>query len=982
MDRQSGGLPSHPFGRLGRFVYRRRKIVIALWVIALVALVPIIAGVAKSTSLQLGSAGSSSLESNEAAALISSQFGATVPNSTLVIVISGSNVTTPAVQGVVQGLVDSVTSSKSVAGLVQIEDVYSKLYAAVGSVNSAAYAALDGADLTTQLLLGVPALYLQTWVAAYGSSSNVTFADSYANATAAGSLAAANSTAYRLYSSHVLASFYAAWVASFSSPPTASLGPPARAAYCAQTADSEYIASQAGAAGAFDSQVLKSITMADYLADTQPQGTARLQSFAVGYVSNQTGLTTEFVSSASSLGKTYGDASLQSLVGGIVWDPGRYGLSPGLGALISSLVSPSRSTMIVSLGLNESSNGNIVAVRALASDALESAPQGAGVQSVLVTGQDAISYDFGNSIQTDIMIIFVAAVVLLIVATGIFFRSLLTPFVTLGTIGLALGISQVFIVAVSSLVAKVDFTVPAILLTVIIGVGTDYTVFIMARFREERVRGNSVEDSIETSVTWAGESIATSGATVIISFLALALTSVVLLKSMGVVVGLGVAVALAAALTLVPAVVGVVGERAFWPTSGVRFSHYAASVKSKLQGKRGYFSRSGRFAVKRATALIVLAIIVTVPAVYVYANTTPTYDFLSAAPSSLQSISASNQLAAAFGSGKLFPTYVVVTFASPLAEGSSFNSTELATVGAMSSYVAGYGDVSNVTGPTRPFGSPVNVESINASSPAGVAALAAAMDQVGRDGKTALITVSFGSDPFQAAAISDTQQIRQYLHSHFGASQGVTGVYVGGSSGSILDTKDVFDSEFNSVVPIVAVGVALVLLAVLGSLFLSVFAVFSVLMSIVWTLAATKLVFQSAFNYQILFITPFFLFVTLLGLGMDYNIFILTRIREEAAKHEQLNDAIIHAVEQTGGIITAAAIILAGSLGSLMLSSDLLLRQMGFAFAYSVLIDALVVRTYLVPAVMSKVGRWNWYSPIPHLDRSRALFDRKAKDTP
>jgi len=171
-------------------------------------------------------------------------------------------------------------------------------------------------------------------------------------------------------------------------------------------------------------------------------------------------------------------------------------------------------------------------------------------------------------------------------------------------------------------------------------------------------------------------------------------------------------------------------------------------------------------------------------------------------------------------------------------------------------------------------------------------------------------------------------------------------------------------NQFNLVLPIVAIGVAIVLLIVLRSFVLPIFAIVSVFMSIVWTLAITALVFQAAFNYSLMFMTPLVLFVLLLGIGMDYNIFILTRIREEAAKGQKLNEAIIHAIEQTGGIITAAAIILAGSLGALMLSGNLLLKEMGFAFSFSILIDALVVRTYLVPAVMSALGKWNWYSPF------------------
>jgi len=146
----------------------------------------------------------------------------------------------------------------------------------------------------------------------------------------------------------------------------------------------------------------------------------------------------------------------------------------------------------------------------------------------------------------------------------------------------------------------------------------------------------------------------------------------------------------------------------------------------------------------------------------------------------------------------------------------------------------------------------------------------------------------------------------------------------------------------------------------------------------VWTLALTAIVFQNVFNYGLLFITPLILFVLLLGLGMDYNIFILTRIREEAAKGEKLNDAIIRAIEQTGGIITAAAIILSGSLGALMLSSNLLLKEMGFAFCFSILIDAVVVRTYLVPAVMSTFGKWNWYTPIKRLQRIKDIPEEKT----
>ncbi|MDG6910125.1 MAG: MMPL family transporter [Nitrososphaerota archaeon] len=975
------GSGSSFFRNLGKFVYRRRKYIIVAWVIALVAVLPVVMMEGSVTSLQLGTATGSNLESVVASNLISAEFAKTVPNSSLVIVVTGPNVSSSATQRFVTGLASSIENDKNIVGLNQTVDVYSTLYSAVNGSNRGAYSAYSGANGTSQLLLGVPALYFGAWQHAYSSTHSVSLADSVAYNTTANTLSAANKTAFTDYSSHLLDLFNSTWAGSWSDPSLANSSVLTRATVAAQSADAQYLATYAPSTKPFASSLLQAYNLTAFVTDTEAQSASTLSSFAVGYTANSSGLSTAFVNASFGLGRSYGSSSLHQLVGNMIWAPSKYGISDGLSTLLSSLVSPSRNTTLIALSLNVTHDPNIVEIRSVVSSAMAASGASSGVKSALLTGEEAISYDFGNSAQADLAIILPVTIILLIAATGVFFRSAFTPFVTLGTIGVALGISQVFIVLVGLFIAKIDFTVPTILLTILIGVGTDYSVFVLARYREERVKGATVEDAIGTSVTWAGESITTSGATVIVSFLALAVTSVVFLKSMGYVVGFGVLVALLVALTLVPALVGMVGGRVFWPTSGKRFERYAASTLGRLQQKRGYFSKSGAFAVKHAKVLIVLAIMVSMPAVYTYVNTTPTFDFMSAAPSSLPSIAASNQLTASFGGGKLFPTYVVLTFAQPVVVGHDFNQGEMGTIAAVTSAIALSPEVQNVTSPTSPYGAPVNYTSIGYTSQ-GNQTFSAIMQSVGSDNETVLVTASYGINPYSTAAISDASALRTQLHRSFGTAPNVTGVYLGGASGSILDTKNFFDTQFNTIVPVVAVGVAVVLLVVLGSLFLPIFAVVSVLMSIVWTLAATRLVFEQFYNYQMLFLIPFFLFVALLGLGMDYNVFILTRIREEATKGKHLDDAIVGAIEQTGGIITAAAVILAGSLGSLMLSSDLLLKEIGFAFAYSILIDALVVRTYLVPAVMSVMGKWNWWSPIPYLRRSRALYeaDRSAAD--
>ena len=327
------------------------------------------------------------------------------------------------------------------------------------------------------------------------------------------------------------------------------------------------------------------------------------------------------------------------------------------------------------------------------------------VTGVEVTGSDAISYDYMQATNSDLDLILPVTIALLVIATALFFRSIVTPIITLGTIGVGLGVSQIFPYLVGTYVNSVDYTVTTVLLTVLIGVGTDYSIFIIARHREERINGLPLFDAIKKSITWAGESIVTSGATVIISFFALATTTMVMLQTMGLIVGLGVIVTLLASLTVAPALTAILGDRIFWPNSGKRFEKYSESIREKNQQRGGYFARSGKFSVKHGKAIILIAIVVTVPAFYLYATTTQTYDVIGSASNSLESIAGINTLTDSFGGGRMLPTYVVVTFSEPiLYSDGSFNLAEMATLNSISSYLASHSGVDKVTGPTMPFG--------------------------------------------------------------------------------------------------------------------------------------------------------------------------------------------------------------------------------------------------------------------------------------
>jgi RND superfamily putative drug exporter len=786
----------------------------------------------------------------------------------------------------------------------------------------------------------------------------------------------ADEESFNDYTSHLLSLFDSAWTSSFKGL-TQYLSANARAQYAIEKALPQFIDQYFSDNKDFVDAVADTFTFQDFIDAKSSVTNLKAQNLAIEYVANQSGLSPELVEATFNLGENASISSVKALASNLIWNPEPYNLGQQFNELLESFISPDNEVTLISITFDHSGSENLLALRQIIADKLAQNPN-SDVQAAQVTGNDALDHDFMQSTQDDLDVILPITIVLLVVATALFFRSIVTPIITLGTIGVGLGVSQIFPYLVGTYINQVDYTISTVLLTVLIGVGTDYSIFVIARHREERINGLPLFAAIKKSITWAGESIVTSGATVIISFLALAATSMVFLQTMGLIVGLGVIVTLLASLTFAPALTAILGDRIFWPNSGKRFERYAQSIQAKNARRGGYFARSGAFSVKHGKVIILVAVLITVPAFYVYSTTVPTYNLIGSASNSLESISASNTLTDSFGGGRLMPTYVVVTFSEPLVnDNGDFNMGEMATLQSISSSIDSHAGVQEVTGPTMPFGQAVDYQTITNDTDA--TTYSTMLGSIGADNQSALITVRFHADPYSTEAMDYAKDIRASLHADYDDKANVTAIYLGGTTGSSLDNRISFEQQFNSILPIVALGVGLVLFFVLGSLILPVFAILSVLMSIVWTLAVTVIVFQAAYGYGLLFMTPLILFVLLLGLGMDYNIFILTRIREEATKGENLKDAIVNAIQQTGGIITAAAIILAGSLGALMLSSNMMMREMGFAFAFSILIDALVVRTYLVPAVMATFGKWNWYNPIKRL---RRINDFNEKPSP
>lgn len=578
-----------------------------------------------------------------------------------------------------------------------------------------------------------------------------------------------------------------------------------------------------------------------------------------------------------------------------------------------------------------------------------------------VTGSAALGGDIEEAAMKDVERIDPVTIALVFLIIGLFFMSFITPAAAVGGIGIAILVSQALVVIVGSFVAKVHFSVLTLMLTAMLGAGTDYAIFLMARYREERLRGNSKEKSVEKSVKWAGESITTSGVAVMISFGALSLGSFDLVRTMGLTIMMGIGVALLVALTFIPSLLMLLGDRIFWP-GNIRWG------KGKKESRYSkYFKKSARLSLRYAKPITVLALLISIPATYAVFTLETSFDFLAAMPET-EASRGLEVMGEGFGEGRLSPTYIVAEFPEPVRtmEGGNFtyDISLLGSIENLSREIDQIYNVHQVIGPTRPLGESIAYTELNNASYR--EPFEADIERaIGEDNRTILLTVVLERESFSAESVNTIPILRSTVKERAQEDPNLSEatILVGGASASIRDIKVILDRDFLVMAIVVILADYILLMFVLGSVLVPLRLILTVLLSVSWTIAMTIVVFHLWLQIPILWLMPWVLFVIAMGLGMDYDIFLTTRIREEVAKGKSDKKAIVTAVERTGGIITAAGLVMSGAFATMLLSSLGLLQEFGFALAFAILLDAMIVRIYLVPSVMILLEKWNWWAP-------------------
>lgn len=603
---------------------------------------------------------------------------------------------------------------------------------------------------------------------------------------------------------------------------------------------------------------------------------------------------------------------------------------------------------------------------------------GIGVQTS-VTGPAGIITDAVKVFQSIDLRVTITTVALVFVLLLFVYRSPLLAIIPLLIIGAALLCAR----AIASLLTQnfglaLNDQVTSIMSVLLFGAGTDFTLFIVSRYREEWQKLGSEHrwQAMRLTMTKVGPAIATSGGTTIVAMLVLLWASNGSFVSLGPMLAMAVLVMLITALTVVPGVIVILGRVAFWPMDPFkgraqvsRFWSWASEIISRAGGR----------------VLLISSLLLGVAALG-SGLLKPNFGFVDGFPDSMDSKIGYKTLQDKFPAGDLAPITILIGFDIRQL------STNLIKFEEFSSNLSSYPGVVRLTGPTRPNGNVnpfqgdqlkpllLSVDKSIAGKTNWKDALQLALQKspelapifgqlprfLSSDGSIARFEITWNADPYSNQTISEIGNFRERVRILAEESDLISSsILVGGESATQYDIKQATTRDLLIVGPLVLLVVWLVLVALLKSLIAPTYLVLSILLSFGSAFGLSVVFFQYVLGHPgVAFENLMWMFVFLIALGADYNIYMMSRIQEEV-KLRGITDGIREAVSRTGGVITSAGLILAGTFMVLFTLPLQPIAQLGFGVALGVLIDTFVVRGFLVPSMVGNVRQWSWWpNPI------------------
>ncbi|MFF5171724.1 MMPL family transporter [Micromonospora sp. NPDC000089] len=524
----------------------------------------------------------------------------------------------------------------------------------------------------------------------------------------------------------------------------------------------------------------------------------------------------------------------------------------------------------------------------------------------------------------------VVLVILLIV-----YRSPVLWIAPLLAAGMSYSLASVFVYFLAKNdVIKLNGQAQGILTVLVFGAGTDYALLLIARYREELHRHERPWDAMKTAWRGAAPAIFASGVTVIVSLLCLLLSSLNSNRALGPVAAVGIGATLVVMLTFLPALLVLGGRWAFWPRR-------PRLDQADPQTEHGVWSRIAGFVARRArivwAATAVALALLTIGLTQLGVTTLGQTDLFT---NRTDSVAGQEAIARHFPAGTGSPATIYTT------------EQTARQVAQVAQGVPGVAAVRPVTGGQA--GPPEE------NAPPKVV-----------DGRVEL-EATLADPPDSNAAEQAVRNLREAVHAVPGAD-----AVVGGFTAINVDTSDASARDRNVIIPVVLAVIAVILALLLRALVAPLLLIATVVLSFLATLGLCALIFRYLLDFPGVDQSfPLFAFVFLVALGIDYNIFLMSRVREESVKRGT-RAGVLAGLAVTGGVITSAGIVLAATFSALAVLPLVVLVELGVAVAVGVLLDTIVVRSLLVPALAYDIGPKIWWpSRLSRAARSGTEADR------
>jgi putative drug exporter of the RND superfamily len=666
---------------------------------------------------------------------------------------------------------------------------------------------------------------------------------------------------------------------------------------------------------------------------------------------------------------------LQDLAARVQAVPNVGGVESWLTTGSPAFVSPDRHTTYLVAGLSGDQNTQLQTAAEVAAVARSDVPTGVEVE----TGGSAAFFSRVNEISRHDLeqaerVSFPITLLVLLVAFASLVAAGLPVMLALVSLGVTLG-ALYFLAGVTDMNVYVTNTASI----VGIGVGIDYALFVVTRFREELRRGRPVAEAVPVTLATSGRAVALSGATVIVALAGMFLVDIQAFRSMAIGSMSVVAVAVLAAVTLLPAVLSLVG-------------HWVDRLRVPLLRRRGgqeggFWHRWAVTIMRRPWAFTAAALVVLVTLAVPFAAIRLGQPGAAILPADESPRRATERLAAEFGAGVTGPMEILVDTPGGAGTRANLDRVDRLTRALRADQaVAGVQSLTTVL-PRADLDTYATLytRGLDGIDPK-LAPAVSGLANWGRGADLARITVVTREAPQSDAAESLVDRVRDRYVPAAGLSRQAL---VGGTTALNLD----LDREISNQLPVVVLAVlalSFVLLAMaFRSLVLPLQAIAMNLLSVGAAYGLIVAVFQWGWGEQLLGFTseghiavfvPLFLFSILFGLSMDYEVFLLSRIREEYLRSGDNELAVARGLENTGRTITSAALVMVTVFAAFAAGRLVPFKEMGLGLAAAVLIDATLVRTILVPAVMRLVGKYNWWMPRT-LDRWLPAIALEAPDS-